>query len=438
MSAFRRLLLNTLLSSVTSTFLWFSITFWVYLETRSVVATSMIGGAFAVASAFLGMVFGTFVDRHRKKFVMLLSTASSLVSFCIATLVYTAVGKDSLLSLRHVSFWLFVFASLSGTVAGNMRSIAMSTCVSLLVPEWERDRANGMVGTISGVSFSVTSVFSGLVIGRLGMGWALGISVVLTSVALVHLSTIPIPEQLPVPTATGQEAKWIDIRGAVVAIGQTSGLMALIVFAAMNNLLGGVFMSLMDAYGLSMVSVESWGLLWGVLSLGFIVGGLVVAKRGLGVRPLRLIFAGNIIGWTICAFFAIQASVVLLAVGMFLWLVLIPVIEAAEQTVLQRAVPFAQQGRVFGFAQTIENLASPMSSFLIGPIAEIIFIPFMTTGNGVDLIGDWFGTGDARGIALIFVLTGLLGIVVTTFAWGSRSYRALAQATQTRSVPAET
>lgn len=32
---FRRLLLNTLVSGVTSSFLWFALTFWVYLDLRS-------------------------------------------------------------------------------------------------------------------------------------------------------------------------------------------------------------------------------------------------------------------------------------------------------------------------------------------------------------------------------------------------------------------
>ena len=426
MQVFKRLLLNSLISGITSSFLWFAITFWVFLETRSVVATSVIGGTFAIASAFLGMFFGTFVDRHRKKHVMMLATSISLVSFCAAASIYAVSDHQDLLNLRHASFWILVFFSLSGSVAGNMRGIAMSTCVSLLVPEAERDRANGMVGTVTGVSFTVTSVFSGLVIGRLGMGWALGLSVGLTAVALVHLITIDIPEATPEPASTDGANKWIDVRGATTAIRQTPGLMALVFFAAFNNLLGGVFMSLMDAYGLSLVSVETWGLLWGVLSTGFIFGGLIVAKRGLGPRPLRIIFAGNLINWTICAVFTLRSSVPLLAVGMFLWLVSIPVIEAAEQTVMQRAVPFEQQGRVFGFAQTIENLASPMSSFLIGPIAELIFIPFMTTGSGVDLIGSWFGVGQERGLALIFTLAGFVGVVATAAAWSSRSYRALA------------
>jgi DHA3 family multidrug efflux protein-like MFS transporter len=82
---FRSLLLNTLVSGVTSSFLWFALTFWVYLETRSVVAPGVVGGAFSLCSAFVGPAFGTFVDRHRKHDAMVLATTVSTVCFAAAT-----------------------------------------------------------------------------------------------------------------------------------------------------------------------------------------------------------------------------------------------------------------------------------------------------------------------------------------------------------------
>jgi MFS transporter, DHA3 family, multidrug efflux protein len=429
MVVFKRLLANSLVSSATGAFLWFALTFWVYLETKSVVATAMIGGGFALVSGVLGLFFGTFVDRHRKKHVMLVSSAVSLIFFGIAALDYT-VAKDGLLRLTNPHFWFFIGSILIGAVAGNLRAIALSTCVTLLVPEDDRDRANGMLGTVNGIAFTLTSVFSGLVIGRLGMGWALAFGIGGTALALLHLISIDVEEDDPsLRVATDAAPKWIDFAGARAAIHQTRGLMALIMFAAFNNLLGGVFMSLMDAYGLELMSVESWGILFAVLSIGFVVGGLIVSKKGLGPNPLRIIMVGNLVNWTICIFFTIQASIVLMAVGMMLWMTMMPVIEAAEQTVLQRAVPFESQGRVFGFAQTIENLAAPLTSFVIGPIAELVFIPFMTTGRGVDLIGGWFGVGQGRGIALIFIGAGIIGFVGTLIARSSKSYRYLSAST---------
>jgi DHA3 family multidrug efflux protein-like MFS transporter len=105
----------------------------------------------------------------------------------------------------------------------------------------------------------------------------------------------------------------------------------------------------------------------------------------------------------------------------------VPFIEAAEHTIIQKVVPHNRQGRVFGFAQSIELAASPLTAFLIGPIAEFFFIPFMTNGAGVDLIGSWFGTGPARGMALVFTLTGVLGLAITLLAMRSNSYKLLAK-----------
>ena len=426
-AAFRQLLGNTLMTGVTSTFLWFALTFWVYLETRSVVATGVIGGAYSLASAACGPWFGTFVDRHRKHDALVLTTVASAGCFAVATAVYLAVEPAELLRLRSPWFWLLVSSTLLGSVAGQMRGIVLSTCVTLLVPDAGRDRANGLVGTVSGVSFAVTSVFSGLVIGLLGMGWAYGLALALTTAALLHLATIRFAEPEPQPRQAGEGG--IDVRAAVEAIRAVPGLGMLILLAAFNNLLAGVFMALVDPYGLEMVSVQVWGLLWGLISLAFIGGGLLVARFGLGPNPLRLVLAGNAVNWAVCSLFPVRSSIVLVTVGMIVWLGLIPVIEAAEQTILQRSIPYERQGRVFGFAQLVENAATPLTAFLMAPLAESVFMPLMTDGRGVDLIGSWFGSGPDRGIALMFTLAGLLGVVVTLAAWASPAYRRLSART---------
>ena len=49
----------------------------------------------------------------------------------------------------------------------------------------------------------------------------------------------------------------------------------------------------------------------------------------------------------------------------------------------------------------------------------------MTTGAGVETIGPWFGTGVDRGIALLFIVAGWIGLIVTLLAMRSRSYRQL-------------
>ena len=427
---------NSLAAFLTNTFVWFAVTFWVFLETRSVIATAVMAGVYTSAVAFSGFFLGSLVDRYPKKTVMLLSSLLTLLLFTLALLIVISTPPDVFADVSSFNLWAFIVLCLFGAIAGNLRGIAIATLVTILVPEEERDRANGLVGTANGIAFLGASIFSGLVIGYLGVTWMMVIALVLTVLVILHLWTLSIPD---LPTRIrhphdgegehehDQPHEGVDLRGTIRAVQLVPGLFGLIFFHTFNNFLGGVFMSLMDAYGLLLVSVQVWGILWGILSLAFIVGGLVVARKGLGKNPLRTLFLGNILMWTICIFFTIQASIVLLAIGMFVWLSLIPAVEAAEQTILQKVVPPERQGRIFGFAQSVEQAASPITSFLIGPIAQLVFIPFMTTGAGVDLIGPWFGTGTDRGIALLFIVAGLIGLIVTLLAMRSYSYRALSE-----------
>jgi MFS transporter, DHA3 family, multidrug efflux protein len=423
LKTFHRLVANSLLASVTNSFLWFALTFWVFLETRSTAATAVIGGTYMLLLAASGLVFGSYVDRHRRKTAMMASTALSLAAYTAAGVVYVLASDRALRDLGHAAFWAFVVLVLFGAIAGNLRTVALSTTVTLLVPEERHDKANGLIGTVNGVSFALTSVFSGLAIGLLGMGYALIIATATTMLAAAHLITIRVVEEHH--TGSKESAPLIDIKGAVSAVGLVPGLWALLFFTTFNNLLGGVFMGLMDPYGLTLVSVEVWGTALAIMSAGFVVGGIVVARRGLGTQPVRALLLANVAMWTICVLFPIRSSIVLLTIGFMIYTALVPVVEAAEQTVLQKVVPFAEQGRVFGFAQSLETVASPVSTFLIGPLAQFVAIPLMTDGAGARLFGSWFGTGPDRGMALLFIAAGLIGLTITLLAFRSRGYRRL-------------
>lgn len=424
--AFRMVLANTLVANVTTSYLWFALTFWAYLETRSVLATAIIGGAYMLLVAAFGMYFGTLVDRHRKKAIMVAATSVPLVAFALGGGIYAAFPSEQVANWRGPVFWVLVAVVLVGAVVESLRNIALSTTVTLLVPADERDKANGLVGTVQGVAFMVTSVFSGLSVGLLGMGWTLAIAVTLTAVVMVHLVVIPIPEQAPHPEESAGRPV-VDFAGAWSAIRAVPGLLALVLFATFNNLVGGVYMALMDPYGLEMFSVETWGIVLGVTSIGFILGGGLVAKFGLGANPVRTLLLANVGVAVLGMVFTIRELWWLYAVGIFVFMCIIPMAEAAEQTILQRVVPFRKQGRVFGFAQSVEAAAAPISAFLIGPIAEFWLIPYMATDAGQARFGWLLGEGETRGMALVFLLAGLVMLVVVLLAFASRPYRTLSR-----------
>lgn len=435
--AFYQVLVNTALANVTSSYLWWALTFWAYLETRSVLATAIIGGSYMLLVAVFGVMFGVLVDRMKKKAVMLLSSIVTLTTYLLAGALYLAFPESVLVDWGGPWFWLFAGVILVGGVVENLRNIALSTTVTLLVPGDRRDKANGLVGAVHGIAFMVTSVFSGLSVGLLGMGWTVVIAIVATALAFVHLLFVPIPER-GIAHVEGAAPAGFGLRGVIPAVVAVPGLLALILFTTFNNLVGGVFMALMDPYGLTLFSVEVWGIVLGITSIGFILGGALVAKFGLGKNPVRTMLLVNIgiafLGMT----FAIREIWWLYALGILVFMCLMPIAEAAEQTIVQRVVPFEKQGRVFGFAASVESAAAPVSAFLVGPLAQFWLIPFMNSQSGQDSLGWLLGGGEARGMALAFVGASVLLLIIVLLAFASRPYRELSAAYASAPPPLDT
>ncbi|MGN0128830.1 MAG: MFS transporter, partial [Glutamicibacter soli] len=92
---------------------------------------------------------------------------------------------------------------------------------------------------------------------------------------------------------------------------------------------------------------------------------------------------------------------------------------------IQKVVPFRRQGRVFGFAQMMEASAAPITAFLVAPLAQYLIIPFMKSAEGDAAFGWLVGQGQARGIALIFLVGGLVMILAALLAMTTGQYRKL-------------
>lgn len=143
MKTFYSVLANSLIASVTNTFVWFAVTFWVFLETQSVIATSVMAGIYTTTVAISGFFLGALVDRYPKKNVMAVSSIASLLLYTAAIILYVATPTEIFTDAASAPLWGFIVLTLIGAIAGNLRGIALSTLVTVLVPEETRDKANG-------------------------------------------------------------------------------------------------------------------------------------------------------------------------------------------------------------------------------------------------------------------------------------------------------
>jgi MFS transporter, DHA3 family, multidrug efflux protein len=132
---FPHILINTAIAGFTNMLIWFAITFWVFLETRSVFVTGMLGGIYLVLNLFGGIWFGSFVDHHPKRRVMLTSSVVSFGCYSIGAVILTLLPSETWSNMWSPWLWIWMFIMMLGVVTGNIRMIALSTLVTILIPE---------------------------------------------------------------------------------------------------------------------------------------------------------------------------------------------------------------------------------------------------------------------------------------------------------------
>ena len=256
------------------------------------------------------------------------------------------------------------------------------------------------------------------------MGWTIVVALVLTALAFAHL--------LDAAPAGGSDARPPPTRRAASTCAarrrrhaRSPGLFALILFSTFNNFIGGVYMALMDPYGLEMFSVEMWGTFFAIGATGFIVGGALIGKFGLGSNPLRTMLIAVVADGPRsgrCSRSGSGPGCTSSASGStWRWC---PSVEAAEQTVIQRVVPLPRQGRVFGFAMAFESAAAPITAFLIAPDRAVLDHPLraIRRGRGPPGTRCWV-RATSRGIALVFLAAGIIIVAVALLAFLTPVYR---------------
>jgi len=71
----------------------------------------------------------------------------------------------------------------------------------------------------------------------------------------------------------------------------------------------------------------------------------------------------------------------------------------------------------------LESAAAPVTAFLIAPIAQFWIIPYARSAEGSAQLAPLLGEGTSRGIALVFLVAGIIMIAAALMAFLTPVYR---------------
>lgn len=370
-------------SILTSSIVNFAIILWLSFETKSAEVLAFAAIAAMLPQSVLGLFAGIFVDRWKRKRVMIM--ADSFIAFCtliLAVLFYLDVAK-----LGHV----YILLALR-SVGSAFHMPAMQASVPLLAPKSELIRIAGINQIIQSVCNIAGPALAALFISFMEMTNILLLDVIGAALACTSLLFVKIPD--PENEERSQKVQLLkEAKEAYTEVRAQNGLSWLFVLSILATFFimpVGVLFPLMtlnhysgNAYQISLVEA-AWG-------IGALLGGAFLGIKKFRLNEISLInWMYILLGIT----FLLSGVLPVSGYPLFVGLTAVGGISgslymASFTTVMQTRINPVVMGRVFSFYMSVSLLPSMIGLLSTGFLADNIGIgnTFIIGGVLVGMIG---------------------------------------------------
>lgn len=354
-------------SLIGSSAVQFALIWWLAVKTDSPMVLSLAGLVAFLPSFLLGPFAGVFIDRCKKKTVVIAADlAIGLLSGAFA-LYFQASDPP---------YWIvFVILGLRG-VGGVFHAPAIQALIPRLVPGEELMKANGWSQFMQSGAFMLGPVIGGLLYGAFSMPVILLTDLLGAIIACATVFSVRVEGDTPAPRAP-QSAFFREMKEGLTVFRDDAALRGILVATFLIMLF---YMPLSSLYPLMTSSYFQLDAVYGSIveftyALGMLLIALVMAPLGKRFGKITLVYMGLlIIGVSTLACGVLPAAPILwfwvfaaacLCMGAGANFYNIPLMAYMQETIKPELM-----GRAFSLWSMVMSLAMPLGLLIAGPVAE--------------------------------------------------------------------
>ena len=333
---------------------------------------------------------GLAADRFNQRRLLMVTQATMGV-LALALGVLTIAGR---VQLWHVYLFAFLFGS-----AAAVDAPVRQTFVAELVGDEHLHNAVALNSTSFNAGRMVGPAVAGLVIARVGTGWAFAINGLSFAAVLISMSLFRVSELYP-NTRTRRTAGGF-VEGFRYVWGRPD-LRAILVMLFLIGTFGlnfPIFISTM-AVKVFHADARGFGLLSSIMAVGTISGALIAAGRE---KPgFRTLLIGSVVFGMGCTFAALAPGYWWFAVALVVIGVAVLTLTNTTNSMMQLSTEPAMRGRVMAFRLSVALGGTPIGAPIVGWVANH-FGPRWALAVGAS-------SGFAAALVAVYVLTRSTGL----------------------------
>jgi len=367
----------------------FVITWWLTIETGSVVILSISVFLMFIPQIVVTPFSGVLSDRWNKKAIIAISDSmQAVVTFLLFALF--------LFNLKNI--WLVLGINTFRAALYAFQLPAVQSLIPTMVPKDNLSRVNGFNFLFSGLVFSIGPVIAATLLSFFPVTQIFLLDILTFGIALVPLILIKVPTIHQTITEEATEKSFIkDFKTGFLTIKMIPGLFAMICFAMIWNFFHRPWAVLMPFFVkyTHNGSALDLALLMATTQVGGIIGSLIMSIKKTWKHKIKI----NIIGGSlffICqipAILAPKGNFILMMIALFPAWVMFPITVSTYLAIIQTVVSKDKIGRIMSIDHMISMAIAPIGALIAGPLAELI------------------------GIVNLFLIFAILGIIQPFVIW---------------------
>ncbi len=351
----------------------FALIWWLTDTTRSGTVLALASLAGLLPQVVLGPFVGVLVDRWDRRRVLIVADSG----VALATLVLGVLFWLGTVQIWHVFVILFIRA-----LAGSFHWPAMQASTTLMVPDKQLTRVQGMNQMLNGGLNIVSAPLGALLLAVLPISGIIAIDVVTALFGIIPLFflTIPQPAKQAQATEAGLPAFWRsfrkDLGEGFTYVRLRRGVVMLICMAAIINLMLSPTFALLPLLVSEHFGGEALQLGWvnSSFGAGIVLGGALLSAWGGFRRRITTSLTG------LC-FIGAGTLLIGFTPATHLWLAILAIFIVGGSmsmsngpvlAIIQATVTPEMQGRVFTLVNSLVSLMSPLGLIVAGPVADWI------------------------------------------------------------------
>ena len=408
--------LGQFVSSIGSGLSAFALGVFAFETTHSATAYSLIV-LFAFLPSYLLRPFGgTLSDRIDRRLLMMIGDFGSTLGLVFMLLMFIS-GIHEL--------WVIYSGVAASSVFVALQNPAYKASVTDLLDEKDYSKASGLMQLAESSRFLISPIIAGFLLHWVKIEQILMIDIATFLVAVFAVFAVK-KKIKTLDRKTQNEHFFADFIQGFRYIFARRTLVCLLFITSIVTFSVGFLQALIGPMILAFSNAKTLGILQTISVSGMLGGSLFIGLFSKTKRQVSVLAIAMLLTGLFYALFGTSTNIAFIVSSGFLFFAALPFVNTSIEVLIRRNVENNLQGRVWSIVSLITQLGMLIAFSIAGILADKIFNPLLQNGGLLaSTVGKIVGTGQGRGIGLMFVLSGILIVFVVQFIWKNKNIKAL-------------